>query len=152
MLTGCQIWHTIFMRKKNNEIGKNFLSGDSVKVGRSEKEVIWFPEKLRRVVQYDWPREVRNDAGLELVRVRRGFAPLHFREMPSIGLGVREIKLQDENKSQYRLIFIAKFEEGIYVFHLITKKTSQRTNKLDIELSKRRYREILKQRTENRSK
>ena len=30
----------------------------------------------------------------------QGLDPDHFREMPSIAAGVREIKLQDENKSQ----------------------------------------------------
>lgn len=66
--------------------------------------------------------------------------------MPSIAPGVREIKVQDENKSQYRLIYIAKFEEGIYVFHVITKKTTEKTEKGDLEISRTRYKEIVERR------
>jgi phage-related protein len=66
--------------------------------------------------------------------------------MPSIAPGVREIKVQDENKSQYRLIYIAKFEEGIYVFHVITKKTTEKTEKADLEISRTRYKEIVESR------
>ncbi len=66
--------------------------------------------------------------------------------MPSIGAGVKEIKLQDEDKSQYRIIYIAKFEEAIYVFHVITKKKTQRTSQFDIDLAKKRLSEIIEHR------
>lgn len=84
--------------------------------------------------------------GFELGRVQQGLDPDHFREMPSIGAGVREIKLQDENKSQYRLIYVAKFEEGIYVFHAITKKTTEQTGKSDLEIATKRYKQIVESR------
>ena len=63
--------------------------------------------------------------------------------MPSIGTGVREIKLQDDDKSQYRLIYIANFEEGVYVFHVITKKTTEQTSPQDIQIAKKRLKEII---------
>jgi phage-related protein len=66
--------------------------------------------------------------------------------MPSIGPGVKEIKLQDEGKNQYRLIYVAKFEEAIYVFHVITKKTTETTSKHDIALAQRRLSEIIQHR------
>jgi phage-related protein len=50
--------------------------------------------------------------------------------------------IQDNDKSQYRLIYIAKFEEAIYVFHGITKKTSESTSDRDITLAKKRLGEI----------
>lgn len=71
--------------------------------------------------------------------------------MPSIGMGVNEIKLQDENKSQYRLIYVAKFEEAIYVIHVITKKTSQKTSTRDIDLAKKRLAEIIEFRKQGRA-
>lgn len=111
-----------------------------------EKTVIWHPEKLRDEIKKVWPEQVRKDAGFELGRVQQGLDPDHFREMPSIALGVREIKIQDENKSQYRLIYVAKFEDGIYVFHVITKKTTEKTSKVDLETAKKRYKEIVAQR------
>jgi len=60
-----------------------------------EKEVSWHPEKLKEEIKNDWPEQVRKDAGFELGRVQQGLDPDHFREMPSIAVGVREIKVQD---------------------------------------------------------
>lgn len=113
---------------------------------KDEKEVVWYPEGLKEQIKKAWPEQVRKDAGFELGRVQQGLDPNHFREMPSIGAGVREIKVQDENKSQYRLIYVAKFEEAIYVIHVITKKTTEKTDKDDIEISKKRYKEIVESR------
>ena len=40
---------------------------------------------------------------------------------------------------------MAKFEEAVYVLHVFAKKT-QKTSSLDVELSKKRYRELLERR------
>ena len=121
---------------------------------QEEKEVIWRPGKLKEEIKKDWPEQMRRDVGFQLGRVQQGLDPDHFREMPSIAAGVREIKLQDENRSQYRLIYIAKFEEGIYVFHVISKKTTEKTDKTDktdLEISRKRYKEIVDSRNKRKS-
>ena len=59
--------------------------------------------------------------------------------MSSIGQGVREIRVQYEG--QYRVIYIAKFSESIYVLHAFRKKT-QRTSRQDIDLARNRLKEI----------
>jgi phage-related protein len=133
------------MRKKNHS---EELAADRDVVAieidpQVEKEVVWHPETLRAEIRLNWPDQVRKDAGFELGKVQQGLAPSHFREMPMIASGVREIKVQDANKSQYRLIYVAKFEEAIYVFHVITKKTTERTGKSDMEIARKRYSEIL---------
>ena len=63
--------------------------------------------------------------------------------MPSIGLGVMEIRINAGNA--YRIFYMAKFAEGIYVLHAIQKKT-QRTSKQDIQLGQQRYRMLLEHR------
>ena len=115
-----------------------------------EKEVIWWPEKLKEEIKQDWSESARKDVGFELGRVQQGLDPDHYRPMPSIGTGVREIKVQDEDKSQYRLIYTAKFREGIYAFHIITKKTTEQTSPADIQIAKKRLREIINHRKENK--
>lgn len=115
-----------------------------------EKEVIWFPETLADEIKRNWPVEMRKEVGFQLGRVQQGLDPDHFREMPTVGAGVREIKLQDENKSQYRLIYVAKFEEGIYAFHVITKKTAELTSKADLEIARKRYKAIIEQRKKSK--
>jgi len=42
----------------------------------------------------------------------------------------------------YRIFYVAKFEEGIYVLHAFQKKT-KRTSKKDIQLGQQRYRTVL---------
>lgn len=42
---------------------------------------------------------------------------------------------------EWRVIYVAKFEEAVYVLHAFPKKT-QKTRQEDIELAARRYRRI----------
>ena len=42
---------------------------------------------------------------------------------------------------EWRVIYVAKFDNAVYVLHAFQKKT-QKTRKEDIELAARRYRQI----------
>ncbi len=64
--------------------------------------------------------------------------------MITVGPGVAEIRIHAEN--EYRIIYIAKFEEAVYVLHGFTKKTQQ-TSKRDIDLAAKRFRELQQERT-----
>jgi len=64
--------------------------------------------------------------------------------MPSIGLGVREIRVQAEGA--YRIIYVAKFVEAVYVLHAFEKKPQQ-TSKRDVELARARFRALTAERT-----
>ena len=116
------------------------------------KEVIWWPPSLTDEMKEDWPRAMTQRGGYQLFLVQQGKEPNNYRPMPSIGAGVKEIKLQDDDKSQYRLIYIAKFEEAIYVFHVITKKTSETTSKRDRTLATKRLSEITEHRKQSKKK
>ena len=59
--------------------------------------------------------------------------------MKSVGPGVREIRISSQG--QYRIIYIATFEDAVYVLHAFQKKT-QKTPKADIELAKSRLKEV----------
>ena len=63
--------------------------------------------------------------------------------MSSIGAGVREIRIK-ESTGIYRVIYIAKFKNAIYVLHAFKKK-SQKTGKPDIDTAKRAYKEIIEE-------
>lgn len=82
----------------------------------------------------DFPDAAKREAGYQLDRVQHGLDPIDWKPMSSIGPGVREIRIKHEG--QYRVIYIAKFEEAIYVLHAFQKKT-QKTNKQDIDAAKR---------------
>jgi phage-related protein len=59
--------------------------------------------------------------------------------MPSIGSGVREIRIHV--LGEWRVIYVAKIEDAVYVLHSFDKK-SRKTEKNDIELARKRYRQI----------
>lgn len=63
--------------------------------------------------------------------------------MASVGAGVREIRVRDE-AGIFRVMYVAKFADAIYVLHCFQKKTQQ-TSRSDIELAKARYKELLKE-------
>ena len=60
--------------------------------------------------------------------------------MTNIGPGVKEIRIRD-TAGAFRIIYVAKFAEAIYVLHCFQKKTQQ-TRKQDIDLAQQRYREL----------
>ncbi len=65
--------------------------------------------------------------------------------MPTIGTGVKEIRLRDDG-DQYRVVYIAKLAEAVFVLHCFQKKT-QKTAKPDLERAAKRYRELLQELT-----
>ncbi len=117
-----------------------------------EKQVIFWPDRLRDEIKKDWPEAMRKEGGFQLSRVQQGLDPDNYRPMTTIAPGVREIKLQDEDKSQYRLLYTANFEDVIYVFHVITKKTTEQTTTQDIQLAKKRHSEIVAHRQKSKKR
>ena len=96
-------------------------------LGTSREDVKAFPDKIRKIV------------GSKLMTVQLGNNPTDSKPMSSIGQGVTEIRIQYEG--QYRVIYIAKFSEAIYVLHAFRKKT-QRTSIQDMALAKNRLKQI----------
>ena len=60
--------------------------------------------------------------------------------MPSIGSGVREIRIMYDG--QYRVIYVAKFADVVHVLHAFQKKT-QKTRKQDIDNAKQALKQLL---------
>jgi phage-related protein len=87
----------------------------------------------------DFPAEARRQAGFELYAVQRGLEPSDWKPMQAIGPGVREIRIRV--LGEWRVIYVAKFADAIYVLHAFQKKT-QKTNRADIELARQRYGQI----------
>lgn len=114
-------------------------SGDLEKPAK--KMTIWYLPRLREEVR-DWPFSAREEMGGQLNKVEYGGEPDDFKPMATIGKGVNEIRVSDEG-DQYRLIYVAKFSEAIYVLHVITKKKTQQTAGSDIEIARNRYRQLI---------
>jgi phage-related protein len=67
-------------------------------------------------------------------------AVLPVRPMPSIAAGVFELKDSDESK-WYRLVYLARVEDTIYVLHCFTKNTSK-TEKRDLATAEQRWKQV----------
>ncbi len=91
-----------------------------------------------------FPRPARRRAGLQLDRVQRGLEPFDWKPITTIGGGVREIRVWDDSGT-YRVVYVAKFEEAVYVLHCF-RKTTDATSTRDIHLAKQRYRKLLRER------
>ncbi len=76
-------------------------------------------------------------------RVQFGKEPADFQPMVSVGLGVQEIRVRAGGA--FRVIYVAKFAEAVYVLHAFQKKSRQ-TAKADIELARQRLRALLEER------
>jgi len=88
------------------------------------------------------PAEVRNALGIELMTVQYGGEPNDFKPMPTVGAGVYEIRYRDVQNGAFRVVYVAKFSDAIYVLHAFQKKT-QKTPKADIDLAASRYRKLI---------
>ena len=69
--------------------------------------------------------------------------PADFRPMPDVGPGVMEIRLH--GATEFRVFYVARFEEAVYVLHCFSKKT-QATRRADLSVGKQRYSALLRMR------
>ena len=91
----------------------------------------------------DFPQTAMREVGHQLDKVQHGLEPDDSKPMPSIGSGVMELRVWDE-AGTFRVVYVAKFENAIYVLHCFKKK-SQRTAQHDIELARKRFNELVKE-------
>lgn len=94
-------------------------------VGSSREDLRAFPEDARR------------EAGYQLDKVQRGGQPTDFKPMKTIGSGTYEIRIK-ERGDEYRIFYVAKFGDSIYVLHAF-QKTSRKTPERHLNIGRRRY-------------
>ena len=109
------------------------------------KPLRWCGDSRDRIREF--PLEARLRAGFELWEVQQGNEPSDWRPMPIVGPGVREIRVHAGN--EYRVLYVAKFAEAVYVLDGFEKKTQQ-TSKHDIDRAASRFRELVEERKRTR--
>jgi phage-related protein len=87
-----------------------------------------------------FPELARRQAGYELFMVQVGREPADFKPLPTVGSGAYEIRIRDA-AGAFRVVYVAKFEEAVYVLHAFHKKT-RKTSQTDIKLAAQRYKLI----------
>jgi phage-related protein len=96
-----------------------------------------------------FPMSAKRDAGFELWQVQLGLMPSDFKPMAAVGAGAYEIRVKVQG--QWRVIYVAKHEDAVYVLHCFHKKTPQ-TAQPDIDLAAKRYKLIGKPHGKNQNK
>ncbi|MBP7064890.1 type II toxin-antitoxin system RelE/ParE family toxin [Ferrovibrio sp.] len=91
----------------------------------------------------NFPISARREAGYQLDRVQNGHPPTDWKPMATVGKGVQEIRVRDE-AGAFRVIFVAKFADAVYVLHCFQKKT-QKTGKMDLDLAAKRYADLVQE-------
>ena len=109
---------------------------------------LYFLGDSRKVLK-TFPERAQHKLGFQLKRVQQGRQPSDAKPMPTIGAGVEEIRVWVESGT-FRVIYIARLQDAVYVLHAFQKKT-QKTPKADLALAKSRLHDLLQQRKRKRS-
>jgi phage-related protein len=117
-------------------------------MSRELKRLIWMGRSYEELVAF--PEEAMRKAGFGLERVQRGKEPDDWKPMESVGPGACEIRVRtyDGGAVQHRLIYVARFEEAVYVLHAFEKKT-QATPQHHLDVARARYKQLLRERREH---
>jgi len=87
-----------------------------------------------------FPPSARRSAGYQLDRVQQRLEPDDWKPMKGVGGSVREIRIREADGA-FRVIYVTRFRESIFVLHCFQKK-SEKTARRDLDLIARRYRTL----------
>ena len=110
-----------------------------------DKEIRWVGSAYDDLL--DFPVDARRQAGFQLGKVQAGLEPEDWKPFDEVGSGSREIRIRQADGS-FRVLYVAKFEEAVYVLHCFQKKT-QTTSQQDKHIAATRYRAIVSARKVN---
>lgn len=101
----------------------------------TEKPIYWVGTSYQDLLSFSVA--AKQQAGYQLHRIQNGLEPDNWKPLSTIGAGVKEIRIK-EKEGIYRIIYVAKLKNRIYVLHAFQKKT-QKIRKQDIDIAKVRY-------------
>lgn len=89
----------------------------------------------------DFPKDARQNAGRQPLKVQRGESPDDFKPLSDLGKGVEEIRVWEESGT-FRVIYVARLVEAVYVLHAFQRKTRE-TSQRDKEIAKLRFKQLM---------
>lgn len=102
-----------------------------------ERRVEWVGPSKRDLLKF--PQKVRYAIGYQLEQLELGLQPDDWKSMPTVGPGAGEIRVSSGGNA-YRVFYVAKFGDVVYVLHCFVKKT-RKTEHKDIKIGAKRYAE-----------
>jgi len=111
------------------------------------KDIVYYANTKKDIAAFPSKAKQRIARLLDMLVADLELQPNDFKYMPTVGMGTYELRVKVV--SQYRVFYVAKFEEAIYVLHDFVKKT-QETSQKDIEKGRERYKALLCYRQEEK--
>ncbi len=112
----------------------------------SEKPIDWRGSSLRDIKDDDiFTSSARKEAGHQLGRVQAGLEPENWKPFDAVWAGTKEIRI-NLHDGWFRVMYVAKFPEAVYVLHCFKKKTTS-TSKHDKEITATRYKAVIQERS-----
>jgi len=119
---------------------------DTIMAAQRNKPIDWIGSSLKDLCDDEiFPYDTRRAAGYQLRKVQRGDEPDDWKPFDELGAGTKEIRIK-QTDGAFRVMYVAKFEDAIYVLHCFKKK-SQKTSQKDKDLSVQRYKDMLSTRS-----
>jgi len=111
----------------------------------NEKPIDWRGSSLRDIKDDDiFTVNARKEAGHQLGLVQAGLDPDDWKPFDVVGAGTKEIRINLDD-GWFRVLYVAKFPEAVYVLHCFKKKTAT-TSKHDKDLAASRYKAVILER------
>lgn len=117
---------------------------------REEKPLAWVGSSYRDLCAFS--KAAKRHAGYELDQVAIGEEPSDWKPMRTVGPGAKEIRISTSEHGgavEHRVVYVAKFEEAVYVLHAF-QKTTAKTSQHDVEIARQRYAAVIRARASRR--
>lgn len=90
-----------------------------------------------------FPEEIQDDFGFAPFQVQEGKRPSIVKNFSG---AIDELRDNDDQNKTYRVVYVANFEECVYVLHAFVKKSTEgiKTSKHDQDLIAERYSEAVR--------
>jgi len=109
-----------------------------------EKPLFWLGSSLDDLRTF--PADARRLAGFQLRLIQQGLDPNDWKPVSVVGQGVREIRIH--TKVEHRILYVAKFVDGVYVLHAFEKRT-RKVPRYDLDLARERLSTLLARKRAN---
>jgi phage-related protein len=111
-----------------------------------EKPIDWRGSSLRDIKDDEiFTPNARREAGRQLSQVQAGLEPDRWKPFDDVGAGTKEIIINLDD-GWFRVMYVAKFSEAVYVLHCFKKKTNT-TSKHDKSVAVTRYKAVIQERS-----
>lgn len=111
-----------------------------------EKPIDWRGSSFKDLTDENvFSLEARKVVGTQLRKIQRGDEPDDWKPFDDVGAGTKEIRIKLTDGA-FRVMYVAKFPEAVYVLHCFKKKT-QKTSQHDTDIAKRRYKAVIQERS-----